>query len=249
MNNKLHILLSNDDGIRADGIQTLAKELRKFAKVTIFAPDRNRSAASGSLTLTNPLRPQNMGNDDYCLNGTPADCVHLALNGFLTEKVDVVVSGINHGANLGDDVLYSGTVAAALEGRHLGLPAIAVSLVGDKHYDTAAKIVAELLQKSPKEVLKPQEILNINVPDLPRDQIKGIKVCRLGARSSAAQIIATEDPRGDKVYWIGAPGEPKDCEEGTDFYAVENGFVSITPVQPDMTAYQSLAKVNEWLAK
>ncbi len=244
---KLHILVSNDDGIHAEGIQTVAKELRKFAKVTLFAPDRNRSAASGSLTLTNPLRPQKMDENSYCLNGTPADCVHLALNGFLDEPVDMVVSGINAGVNLGDDVLYSGTVAAALEGRHLRLPAIAVSLAGKNYYDTAAKIVADLVQKMPENLLQAQEILNINVPDLPLKDIKGVQICKLGYRSPSAQIIATEDPRNETVYWIGAAGEPQDNGKGTDFYAVSQGYVSLTPIQWDMTAYQSMEKLQNWL--
>lgn len=247
MTKPLHILLSNDDGVRAEGIQVLARALRQFAKVTVFAPDRNRSAASGSLTLTNPLRPQAMGNGDYCLNGTPADCVHLALNGFLKEPVDMVVSGINNGANLGDDVLCSGTVAAALEGRHLRLPAIAISLVGKTYYDTAGAILTKLIQRLPKNLLKSQEILNINVPDLPLEDIKGIKICQLGSRSPCATIIENTDPRGEKIYWIGEAGVPEKKGEGTDFHAVEKGYVSITPIQVDMTAYSSMDSVETWL--
>ncbi|MGF7453586.1 5'/3'-nucleotidase SurE [Mannheimia massilioguelmaensis] len=243
----MNILLSNDDGYHAEGIQTLAVELRKLADVTIVAPDRNRSAASGSLTLVEPLRPRRLDDGNYCVNGTPADCVHLALNGFLSGRIDLVVSGINAGVNLGDDVLYSGTVAAALEGRHLGLPAIAVSLDGRQHYDTAARIVCDLIPKLHTQLLNPREIININVPDLPYEQIKGIKVCRLGYRESAAEVIKQQDPRGENIYWIGPAGLPKDACEGTDFDAVANGYVSITPIQVDMTSYPSMKALQDWL--
>ena len=243
----MHILLSNDDGIHAEGINTLAHELRKIAQVTVVAPDRNRSAASSSLTLVEPLRPLKLMNGDYCVNGTPADCVHLALNGFLSGRVDLVVSGINAGANLGDDLIYSGTVAAALEGRHLGLPAIAVSLDGRQHYETAAKVVCELVPKLHGQLLKSREIININVPDLPYDEIKGIKVCHLGYRSASAEIIKQQDPRGEFIYWIGPAGLPEYEQEGTDFYAVKQGYVSITPIQADMTAHHSLQALQDWL--
>lgn len=243
----MNILLSNDDGIHAEGIKTLAQELRKIAQVTVVAPDRNRSAASSSLTLVEPLRPMKLDNGDYCINGTPADCVHLALNGFLSGKIDLVVSGINAGVNLGDDVLYSGTVAAAFEGRHLGLPAIAVSLDGRQHYDTAARIVCELVPKLHNQLLRNREILNINVPDLPYEQIKGIKVCHLGYRAAAAEVIKQQDPRGESIYWIGPAGLAENEQEGTDFHAVKNGYVSITPIQADMTAYHSLNALQDWL--
>ncbi|MDO4626735.1 MAG: 5'/3'-nucleotidase SurE [Pasteurellaceae bacterium] len=243
----MNILLSNDDGIHAEGIQILAAELRKIANVTIVAPDQNRSAASSSLTLSHPLRPLHLPNGDYCINGTPADCVHLALNGFLSGQVDIVISGINAGTNLGDDLLYSGTVAAALEGRHLGLPAVAVSLDGRQHYDTAARIVCELIPKLHPTLLKSREILNINVPDLPYEQIKGIKVCRLGSRSASAEVIKQQDPRGEAIYWIGPAGLPEDDNDGTDFHAINQGYVSITPIQPDMTAYASINALQCWL--
>lgn len=243
----MNILLSNDDGYHAEGIQKLAAELRKFANVIIVAPDRNRSAASSSLTLIEPLRPRKLDNGDYCINGTPADCVHLALNGFLSGRIDLVVSGINAGANLGDDTLYSGTVAAAFEGRHLGLPSIAISLDGRQHYESAVKIACDLIPKLHGQLLKSKEILNINVPDLPYDHIKGIKVCRLGHRFSAAEVIKQQDPRGDHIYWIGAAGLPEDCAEGTDFFAVKQGYVSITPLQVDMTAHHSINSLQNWL--
>lgn len=243
----MNILLSNDDGYHAEGIQTLAAHLRKFANVIIVAPDRNRSAASSSLTLVEPLRPRRLDNGDYCINGTPADCVHLALNGFLTGRIDLVVSGINAGANLGDDTLYSGTVAAAFEGRHLGLPSIAVSLDGRQHYESAAKIVCDLIPKLHGEMLGTHEIININVPDLPLEEIKGTQVCRLGTRESAAEVIKQQDPRGENIYWIGPAGLPEDDGIGTDFYAVKNGYVSITPIKPDLTAHHSLQALQNWL--
>ncbi|QEH17265.1 5'/3'-nucleotidase SurE [Histophilus somni] len=245
----MHILLSNDDGIQAEGIKTLAKELRKFAQVTVVAPDRNRSAASSSLTLVEPLRPMKLDNGDYSINGTPADCVHLALNGFLSGQIDLVVSGINAGVNLGDDVIYSGTVAAALEGRHLSLPAIAVSLDGRQHYESAAIIVSQLIPKLYGQLLKNREIININVPDLPYSEIKGIKVCHLGYRAAAADIIKQKDPRGEEIYWIGPIGLAENESEGTDFHAVKNGYVSITPIQTDMTAYHSMTALQQWLDK
>ena len=245
----MNILLSNDDGIHAEGIKALANELRKIANVTVVAPDRNRSAASSSLTLVEPLRPLKLDSGDYCVNGTPADCVHLALNGFLSGRVDLVVSGINAGVNLGDDVIYSGTVAAALEGRHLGLPAIAVSLDGRQHYETAARVVCDLIPKLHGELLNPREILNINVPDIPYEQLKGIKITHQGYRQSAAEVIRQEDPRGDVIYWVGPSGLPEYESEGTDFHAVKNGYVSITPLQADMTAHHSLVALQAWLDK
>ncbi|HDR1021256.1 TPA: 5'/3'-nucleotidase SurE [Pasteurella multocida] len=243
----MHILLSNDDGVYAEGIQTLARELRKFADVTLVAPDRNRSAASSSLTLAHPLRPVRLPNGDYSINGTPADCVYLALNGFLSGKVDLVVSGINAGVNLGDDVIYSGTVAAALEGRYLGLPAIAVSLDGRQHFETAARVVCDLIPKLHGNILKKREILNINVPDIPYEEIKGIKVCHLGYRAVAAEVIQQTDPREETIYWVGPAGLVDSGQEGTDFHAVENGYVSITPIQADMTAHHSLQSLQDWL--
>lgn len=247
----MKILLSNDDGIHAVGIQTLAKALRDAGhQVTIVAPDRNRSAASSCLTLTDPLRTHRFENGDYTIiAGTPADCVHLALNGMLNMPFDLVISGINHGANLGDDVIYSGTVAAALEGRHLPYPSIAVSLVGKKthnylsgacYFDTAAKVVLELLPKITDDCIPANQVLNINVPNLPYDQLKGMMATRLGYRSPAAEIIKQQDPRGTNIYWIGTTGKPIDESEGTDFYAIEQNCVSITPIQADMTAHQSM---------
>lgn len=198
----MKILVSNDDGVLAPGIKILANELATLGEVKVVAPDRNRSGASNSLTLTQPLRVKQLDNGYYSVDGTPTDCVHLALTGFLEPIADIVVSGINEGANLGDDVLYSGTVAAAMEGRYLGLPAIAVSMVGDniQHYETAAIIAKELVMKLSVNKLPSQTILNVNVPDLPLNQIKGLQVTRLGTRHSAEPIIKEYDPRGRPIY-------------------------------------------------
>lgn len=254
----MNILLSNDDGIHATGIQTLAKVLRQAGhQVTIVAPDRNRSAASSCLTLIDPLRTHRFENGDYTIiAGTPADCVHLALNGLLDTPFDLVISGINHGANLGDDVIYSGTVGAALEGRHLPLPSIAVSLAGKKgtdyqntqcHFETAANVVLDLLPRVKQGTIPANQVLNVNVPNLPYDALKGVVATRLGHRSPSAEIVQQKDPRGLDVYWIGAIGKPTDADERTDFYAIENGYVSITPVQADMTAHQSINALAEIL--
>lgn len=243
----MRILLSNDDGIHAQGIQVMAHALRQFAEVIVVAPDRNRSAASSSLTLVEPLRPHKLTNGDYCVNGTPADCVHLALNGLLQEPIDLVVSGINAGANLGDDVIYSGTVAAALEGRHLGLPSIAVSLDGRIYFETAAKVVCEMIEKLYPSLLGKHEIININVPDVPFEALKGKQVTHLGYRQCASELVKQVDPRGERIYWVGVSGLPEYASEGTDFYAVKNGYVSLTPIQTDMTAHQSLDKLRQWV--
>lgn len=247
----MNILVSNDDGIHAQGIQTLAQALRQAGhQVTVVAPDRNRSAASSCLTLVDPLRAHRFENGDYAIvAGTPADCVHLALNGLLDTPFDLVISGINHGANLGDDVIYSGTVAAALEGRHLPLPSLAVSLVGHKgaaylsgecHFESAVQVVLDLLPQIKAGLLPAHQVLNINVPNLPYAQIKGRQITRLGHRSPAAEIVKQQDPRGSTVYWIGTSGVPVDESEGTDFFALKHDYVSITPVQADMTAHQSI---------
>lgn len=255
----MKILLSNDDGIHAVGIQTLAKALRDAGhQVTVVAPDRNRSAASSCLTLTDPLRAHRFENGDYAIvAGTPADCVHLALNGMLNMPFDLVISGINHGANLGDDVIYSGTVAAALEGRHLPYPSIAVSLVGKKehnylsgacYFDTAAKVVLELLPKITADCIPANQVLNVNVPNLPYEQLNGMMATRLGYRSPAAEIIKQQDPRGASIYWIGTTGKPIDESEGTDFHAIDQHCVSITPIQADMTAHHSMHALKGLLA-
>ena len=206
----MRILLSNDDGIHAPGIQTLAKALREFAEVQVVAPDRNRSGASNSLTLESSLRTFTFENGDIAVQmGTPTDCVYLGVNALMRPRPDIVVSGINAGPNLGDDVIYSGTVAAAMEGRHLGFPALAVSLNGYQHYDTAAAVTCTILRALSREPLRTGRILNINVPDLPLDQIKGIRVTRCGNRHPADQVIPQKDPRGNTLYWIGPPGDKR----------------------------------------
>ena len=244
----MKILVSNDDGVHADGIRILSEALRQIADVVVVAPDRNHSGASHSLTLENPLRLESMAHNGFiAVKGTPTDCVHLAVNALLSPLPDMVVSGINHGANLGDDVIYSGTVAAATEGRHLGLPAMAVSLVGSEHFASAAYYACRLVQGLMRNPLPADQILNVNVPDLPLAQIKGIRVTRLGCRHPAEAVIVEQDPRGRPIYWIGPPGASQDAGEGTDFSAVEAGYVSITPLQVDITAYRHMDGLQEWI--
>lgn len=245
----MRILVSNDDGVLAPGIQVLAEALSDIAEIYVMAPDRNRSGASNSLTLSNPLRVRQLdSNGYYSVEGTPTDCVHLALTGFFDFKFDMVVSGINEGANLGDDVLYSGTIAAAMEGRNLGFPAIAVSLAGRPitHYETAAAIVKNLALKLKSDPLRSQTILNINVPNLPLNRLSGIQVTRLGTRHAAEPTVATTDPRGRPIYWIGPPGEKADSGPGTDFHAISQNAVSITPLHLDMTHYKIFEQVSDW---
>jgi 5'-nucleotidase len=244
----MRILVSNDDGVLAPGIKVLAEALKDFAEIYVIAPDRNRSGASNSLTLTKPLRVKQLENGYYSTEGTPTDCVHLALTGFFDCAFDMVISGINDGANLGDDVHYSGTVAAAMEGRNLGFPAIAVSLVGRpvEHYETAASVVKYLAKKLKKDPLQSQTILNVNVPNLPLDKIRGIEVTRLGTRHAAEPTVKTMDPRGRPIYWIGPPGDEADAGPGTDFYAVSQGMVSITPLHLDMTHYKVFDHLAAW---
>ena len=244
----MKILVSNDDGVLAPGILALVQELSKIAEVQVIAPDRNRSGASNSLTLLHPLRVKQLSNGHYSLEGTPTDCVHLGLTGFFDTQFDMVVSGINDGGNLGDDVIYSGTVAAAMEGRFLGLPAIAVSMVGDtiEYYETAAVIVRQLVVKLSENNLSTQTILNINVPNLPLDQIKSYEVTRLGRRHKAEAMVKEHDPRGRPIYWVGRPGQEADAGPGTDFFAINQGSVSITPLHLDMTQYNVFEEVSAW---
>ncbi len=244
----MRILVSNDDGVHAEGIRALSEALAACGEVIVVAPERNRSGASHSLTLEVPLRVTRIAETGYhAVKGTPTDCVHLAVNELVRPEPDMVVAGINHGANLGDDVIYSGTVAAATEGRHLGFPSLAISLVGKTHFATAAHYAAQLVKGMMVHPLPADQILNVNVPDLPLDQIKGIKVTRLGNRHRAESVICSEDPRGQPIYWIGPPGSQQDAGEGTDFAAIEQGYVSITPLTIDMTAYSSLAGLGAWL--
>ena len=245
----MKILVSNDDGYLATGINVLANALAKIADVVVVAPDRNHSGASNSLTLHSPLRIHAVAEDRYFVNGTPSDCVHLALSGFLDYEPDIVVSGINHGANLGDDVIYSGTVAAAMEGRFLGFPAIAVSLVGTapRRFDTAARVACDLLLKLQQEPLPSDVILNVNVPDLPYEQIEGVYAARLGFRHQSEPMIKTRDPRERTIYWIGPAGPGQDAGEGTDFKALAKGAVAVTPLKVDLTRHESLPQLADWL--
>lgn len=245
----MHILISNDDGYLSEGINTLANALQAHADISVVAPDKNRSAASNSLTLDLPLRATPCDNGFVRVDGTPTDCVHLALTGLLSHEPDMVFAGINHGANLGDDVLYSGTVAAATEGRFLGLPAVAISLIGSnpKHFDTAAQVAVTLLKKIQSQPLPKDTLLNVNVPDLPLHALKGYLSTRLGARHKAEAMIRSSDPRGHTIYWVGPPGSEQDAGPGTDFDAVKNGYVSVTPLQLDLTRYDRLEGLQTWL--
>ena len=245
----MHILISNDDGYRAPGLKVLVDSLAKHDQLSVVAPERNRSGASNSLTLERPLRAHLADNGYYFVDGTPTDCVHLAVTGLLENEPDMVVSGINAGANMGDDVLYSGTVAAAMEGRHLGLPSIAVSMNSytPKHYETAAMAVEKIIANLEAKPISQNTILNINVPDVLWTDIQGIKVTRLGNRHKSEGVIKQTDPRGDVMYWVGPPGAAQDAGEGTDFHAVENGFISVTPLHIDLTQYDSLEKLTDWL--
>ena len=249
----MNILISNDDGYRAEGLRHLVDALRPLAAITVVAPDRNRSGASNSLTLDVPLRVFPYDEKMYYVNGTPTDCVHLAITGLFENEHDMVVSGINDGANLGDDVLYSGTVAAAVEGRFLGLPAIAMSLVMTAatapNFPTAARVAAELVLRVERSPLHPATILNVNVPDIPYEQLKGFQATRLGHRHRSEKIVRAEDPRGRPVYWIGPAGAGQDAGPGTDFHAVANGYVSVTPLQIDLTRHTALADMREWLER
>ena len=248
----MRVLVSNDDGVDAPGLRVLADRLAEVGEVTVVAPDRDRSGASNSLTLDAPIRAVRLDDGRYRVAGTPTDCVHLALSGLLPHEPDIVVSGINNSANLGDDVIYSGTVSAAMEGRFLGFPAIAISLASADHkgvhYDSAAETVVLLMRKLLVDPLPADTILNVNVPDRPWREITGFAVTRLGRRHRSAPCVAQRDPRGRPVYWIGPPGEAEDDGPGTDSHAIRSGQVSITPIHVDLTRYQALEKVSGWVA-
>ncbi len=245
----MHILITNDDGYLAPGIRSLAQELASVANISVVAPERNRSGASNSLTLMRPLRVEQSVEGYYYVDGTPTDCVHLALSGLLNDLPDIVVSGINAGPNLGDDVLYSGTVAAAMEGRYLGLPAIAVSLVGKPaiHYASAAKITRRVIERLAHSPLPDDTLLNLNVPDLPGDEIVAIEATRLGFRHKSEAMLKQEDPQGRPIYWVGPPGEAQEAGPGTDFFAVEHAMASITPMQIDLTRHHGITPLQSWL--
>lgn len=245
----MHILVSNDDGYSAQGLLALKSALEKLAKVTVVAPERNQSGASNSLTLDRPLRATVMESGLIKIDGTPTDCVHIAITGLLEEEPDMVIAGINHGANLGDDVLYSGTVAAATEGRFLGLPAIAISLASPtpRYMETAARVAVDLLYRVQQQPLPPDTILNVNVPDIPLHELRGFRSTRLGQRHKAERVVKTLDPRGREIYWVGSAGPEQDAGPGTDFCAIRENFVSVTPLQVDLTHYNKLKSIAEWL--
>jgi 5'-nucleotidase len=246
----MKILVSNDDGYSAAGIEALAESLRSFAQVTVVAPEVNHSGASNSLTLSRPLSVRQASNGYYVVNGTPSDCVHIALTGLLQDKPDLVVSGINNGANMGDDTIYSGTVAAAVEGHLFGIPALAFSLTekGWPELQSAARMCQSLVQRFMRYPLPSNMLLNVNLPPLPFDQYKGLCMTRLGKRHASLPVVPAVNPYGEKVYWIGPAGQAQDDSEGTDFHAVKNGWVSVTPLRMDLTNRQQLPAVEQWLS-
>ena len=246
----MNILVANDDGVNSYGIRILAQQLEKFGKVTVIAPDRDRSAASNSLTLDSPLRVTQLENGFYSVNGTPTDCVHLGVTGLLKNRPDLIVSGINSGANLGDDVLYSGTVAAAMEGRFLGIPAVAFSMAA-RHpepyqFDIAGQIASDLIKHLLDKKLESNTLINVNIPNLPYNEIKGYQVARLGCRYRAEQTTPSHDPRGHLIYWVGPVGEEQDAGPGTDFHAIKTGYVSLTPLQTDLTGFAMMDNLTQW---
>lgn len=243
----MKLMISNDDGLHAQGIQTLKSALLQEHELFVVAPDRDRSGASNSLTLDRPLHPVRHQNGDISLNGTPTDCVHLGIHEFYKNQCERVISGINAGANLGDDVLYSGTVAAAMEGRFLERAPIAVSLAGHTHFETAAQVLIELLPKIDRLRFPANSIININVPDCPYAELKGVAVTRLGHRDCSDNPVQTTNPRGKQCYWISAAGEVADASEGTDFDAIAQNKVSITPIQMDMTNHSQLDALRQTL--
>lgn len=245
----MRILLSNDDGYFAPGLSTLADALRPIAEIVVVAPERNRSGASNSLTLDRPLSVREASNGFYYVNGTPTDCVHLAVTGLLDFVPDMIISGINDGANMGDDTIYSGTVAAAMEGYLLDIPSFAVSMSqhNAQHFDTAARVVVDLVQHYTRKSFPPPVLMNVNVPDIPYTDLKGTCITRLGKRHKAEPVVKSLTPRGETVYWVGAAGSAQDAGEGTDFHAVEHSMVSITPLQVDLTQHAQLDALKAWL--
>ncbi|MDR0775017.1 MAG: 5'/3'-nucleotidase SurE [Azonexus sp.] len=245
----MHILLSNDDGYFAPGLAALAEALTGLGEITVVAPEQNRSAASNSLTLDRPLFLRRADSGFCFVNGTPADCVHLAVAGMLDRLPDIVVSGINHGANMGDDTIYSGTVAAATEGYLLGLPSIAISLTSfaGRHYATAGQVARELVERFIRDPIRQPVLLNVNVPDIPYAELQGMEVTRLGRRHKAEPVVRMTSPRNETVFWIGAAGGAADAAPGTDFNAIERGCVSVTPLQIDLTHTAQLGAVRDWM--
>ena len=245
----MRILLANDDGYFAPGIACLAESLQGLGEIVVVAPERDRSGASNSLTLDRPLSLRQAPNGFYFVNGTPTDCVHLAVTGMLDPLPDMILSGINHGANMGDDTIYSGTVAAATEGYLLGIPAIAISLVGKegRHFETAGRVARQLVERFIARPVREPVLLNVNVPDLPQAELAGFQVTRLGRRHKAEPVIRITSPRNETMYWIGAAGAAQDAGPGTDFAAVDAACVSLTPLQVDLTHTQQLPRLKAWL--
>ena len=245
----MRILLSNDDGYFAPGLSCLASVLSEIAEIIVVAPERDRSGSSNSLTLDRPLSLHKSHNGFYYVNGTPTDCVHLAVTGMLDTMPDMIISGINKGANMGDDTIYSGTVAAATEGFLLGIPSLAVSLVNQSHenYLTAARVAFDMVQRFKEQYISGAVLLNINVPDIDYELLEGVEVTRLGRRHKAEPVIKSSSPRGETVYWVGAAGPAQDSGQGTDFYAVEHNRVSVTPLQIDLTRYDQQDLIRAWL--
>jgi len=245
----MRFLLSNDDGYLSPGLSALERALKKLGDVTVVAPDRDRSGASNSLTLSRPLRIRCADNGYYYVDGTPTDCVHLGITGVMDEEPDMVIAGINRGPNLGDDILYSGTVAAAMEGRFLGYPAVAVSCAGFSlnHLDTASKVVQRIIGGMLSNPLPADTILNVNVPDVAYDLLTGYGATRLGYRHKSEPAVKSHDPVGEPIYWVGPPGPEQDSGQGTDFHAVRNRAVSVTPLKVDLTRTESLTGLGNWL--
>jgi 5'-nucleotidase len=249
----MRVLVSNDDGVDAPGIRILAEGLREAGhEVLVVAPDRDRSGASNSLTLDMPVRVVRHDASTWRVYGTPTDCVHVAITGMLDVEPDLVVSGINNTANLGDDVIYSGTVAAAMEGRFLGLPAVALSLASTdhrgRHYETAARAAVEIIARLAIDPLPADTIHTVTVPDMPWDDVRGFEATRLGNRHRAEPCVPQADPRGRTWWWIGAAGAAQDAGPGTDFHAVRDGHISITPIHVDLTRFQALEQVSSWVS-
>ncbi|MBS1197354.1 MAG: surE [Proteobacteria bacterium] len=246
----MRILVCNDDGYLAPGLLALASALSELAEIVVVAPERNQSGASNSLTLNRPLSVRKAENGFLFVNGTPTDCVHLAVTGLLDFLPDMIVSGINQGANMGDDTIYSGTVAAAMEGFLLGIPSLAISLTSfeAEHYETAARVARDLVERFIRQPIRQPVLLNINVPDLPYENLAGMEVTRLGKRHKAESVVRMVSPRNETVYWVGAAGAAQDAGSGTDFNAVERNMVSVTPLQVDLTHYSQIATINEWMA-
>lgn len=250
MTRRARILVCNDDGYFAPGIEALVRALSDLADITVVAPEQDRSGASNSLTLDRPLMLKRAANGFNYVNGTPTDCVHLAVTGMLSELPDMVVSGINLGANMGDDTIYSGTVAAATEGYLLGIPALAFSLdsrsVGN--LPTAAQVAREIVARWLRQPFPEPTLLNVNVPDVEPAKLHGIKTTRLGKRHKAEPVIRMKTPRNETCYWVGAAGAAQDAGEGTDFFAVANGFASVTPLQIDLTHVRQMSEVDRWFS-